>query len=64
MPIFLPWVRLADLALDHGLDVGGVVPLSRDEEVEHLQEFDGQVVAGKLAQQGDDRVPTHFANLY
>ena len=45
----VPWVRLADLALDHGCDVGGVMPLTRDKEVECLQEFDGQVFAGKLA---------------
>ena len=51
-------------ALDHGRDVGGVVPLARDEEVERLEEFDGQAVAGKFAQKGDDRVAlAHFAQL-
>ena len=64
MLMFRPWVRLADLALDHGLDVGGVVPLAGDEEVERLQELDRQVFAGKLAQKGDDRVSlSHFGEF-
>ena len=56
MPMFHPWVRFADLALDHGLHVGGVVPLAGHEEVERLQEFDRQVFAGKFVQKGDNRV--------
>ena len=59
-----PWVRLADLALDHGLHVGNIVPLAGDEEVERLQEFDCQVFAGKFAQKGDDRISlSHFGEF-
>ena len=62
--MFPAWMGLADLALDYGLNVGCIVPLTGDEKVERLQEFDGQVVAGKLAQEGDDRVAlAHFDQL-